>query len=115
MSTIVWKDRKRPLFGLPVSFTKYILTEEKLIINTGFLAKEEEEIRLYRMTDFSVNQKLIQRIFRVGNIKISSSDNMQGEFTIRDIKKPYEVKEMLSDMVEKEREKKGIVTNEFLK
>ena len=40
---------------------------------------------------------------------------MQGEFIIRDIKKPYETKELLSDMVEKERQKKGIVTNEFLK
>ena len=25
----IWKDRKRPLFGLPLSFTKYALTEEK--------------------------------------------------------------------------------------
>ena len=115
MSTIVWKDRKRPLFGLPLSFTKYIITDEKLIINTGFLSKTEEEIRLYRMTDFSVTQKLILRIFGVGNIKISSSDNMQGEFVIRDIKKPYKIKEMLSDMVEVERQNKGIVTNEFLK
>ena len=40
---------------------------------------------------------------------------MQGEFTIREIKKPYDVKEMLSDMVEKKKKKKGIVTNEFLK
>lgn len=115
MSTIVWKDRKRPIFGLPLSFTKYIITDEKLIINTGFFSKTEEEIRLYRMTDFSVKQSLLQRIFRVGNIKISSSDNMQGEFIIYDIKKPYEIKEMLSDMVEKERKNKGIVTNEFLK
>ena len=52
MSNTIWKDRKRPIFGLPLSFTKYILTEEKLIINTGFLVKTEEEIRLYRMTDF---------------------------------------------------------------
>ena len=115
MSNVVWKDRKRPIFGLPISFTKYSVTEEKLIINTGFFSKTEEEIRLYRMTDFSVKQSLLQRIFGVGNIKISSSDNMQGEFTISEIKKPYIVKEMLSDMVEKERQKKGIVTNEFLK
>lgn len=115
MNNVIWKDRKRPIFGLPLSFTKYILTEEKLIINKGFFSKNEEEIRLYRMTDFSVKQGLFERIFRVGNIKISSSDNMQGEFIICKIKKPYEIKEMLSDMVEKERQKKGIVTNEFLK
>ena len=115
MSNIVWKDRKRPIFGLPLSFTKYMLTDEKLIIDTGILSRRQEEIRLYRITDFSVTQKLFQRLFGVGNIHISSSDNTQGEFTIFEIKKEYEVKELLSDMVEKEREKKGIVTNEFLK
>ena len=115
MSNIIWKDRKRPIFGLPISFTKYMLTDEKLIIDTGVLSRRQEEIRLYRITDFSVTQKLFQRIFGVGNIHISSSDNTQGEFTIFEVKKPYEIKELLSDMVEKEREKKGIVTNEFLK
>ena len=115
MSNILWKDTKRPLFGLPLSFTKYSLTEEKLIINKGFLSKTEDEIRLYRITDFAVKQKFFQRIFGVGDIIISSSDNMQGEFTVYDIKKPYDIKNLLSDMVEKERQKKGIVTNEFLK
>ena len=39
----VWQDRKRTLFGLPLSFTVYRLTEEKLFIETGFLNKKEEE------------------------------------------------------------------------
>lgn len=112
---IIWSDKKRPIFGLPLSFTKYILTEEKLLVDTGFLSKTQEEIRLYRITDFTVKQKFLQRLFGVGNIFISSSDNTQGEFLIKDIKKPYEIKELLSDMVEKERVQKGIVTNEFLK
>ena len=115
MSNIVWEDKKRPIFGLPISFTKYTLTDEKLLIDTGFISRNQEEIRLYRITDFSVRQNLFQRIFGVGNIYISSSDNTQGEFTIYEVKKPYDIKELLSDLVEKEREKKGIVTNEFLK
>ena len=114
-TNIIWSDRKRPIFGLPLSFTKYILTDEKLLVDTGFLSRTQEEIRLYRITDFSVKQKFFQRIFGVGNIYISSSDNTQGEFVIKDIKKPYDIKELLSDMVENERVKKGIVTNEFLK
>lgn len=115
MNNIIWEDKKRPIFGLPISFTKYKLTEEKLIIDTGFLSRNQEEVRLYRITDFSVKQNLFQRIFGVGNIHISSSDNTQGEFIIYEVKKPYDVKDILSDMVEKVREKKGIVTNEFLK
>ena len=54
-------------------------------------------------------------MFGVGDILITSSDNLQHNFVIRDIKKAYEIKEMLSDLVEKERENKGIVTNEFIK
>ncbi len=115
MANIIWTDRKRPLFGLPLSFTKYSLTEEKLLIDTGVLSKNQEEIRLYRITDFSVRQSLLQRIFGVGDILVSSSDNLQHEFVIREVKKPYDIKEMLSEMVERERTNKGIVTNEFLK
>ena len=33
--SLIWKDKKRPIFGLPLSFTTYKLTEEKLLINTG--------------------------------------------------------------------------------
>ena len=95
MNNIIWKDRKRPIFGLPFSFTKYILTEEKLIIDTGFFSRSQEEVRLYRITDFAVKQSFFQRIFRVGNIHISSSDNSQGEFVIKEIKKPYEIKKEL--------------------
>ena len=36
MSNIVWKDRKRTLFGLPWSFTKYSLSDDRLFISTGF-------------------------------------------------------------------------------
>lgn len=115
MANILWSDKKRPLFGLPISFTKYTLTEEKLLVDAGFLSKSQEEIRLYRITDFSVRQRLFQRMFGVGDILITSSDNLQHNFVIRDIKKPYEIKEMLSDRVEKERTNKGIVTNEFIK
>ena len=115
MSNIIWKDRKRTLFGLPLSFTKYTLTYEKLVIDTGFLARKQEEVRLYRMTDFAVEQTIFNRFFNIGKIKISSSDNTQGEFILSGVKKPYLIKDLLSDCVEKEREKKGIVTNEFLK
>ena len=115
MNDILWKDKKRPIFGLPLSFTRYQLTDEKLLIDSGFLSRTQEEIRLYRITDFSVKQSFWQRIFGVGNIFISSSDNTQGEFSIDDIKDPYKVKEMLSDIVEKERDKKRIITSEHLK
>ena len=60
---VVWQDRKRTLFGLPWSFTKYSLTEEKLLVETGFLNKKEEEIRLYRIMDVTLKRSFGERIF----------------------------------------------------
>ena len=110
----VWRDRKRTVFGLPLSFTVYTLTEEKLIIETGFLSKREEEIRLYRIMDLTLNRPLGQRLFGVGTIHCCTADKSTPEFDISKIKKPSEVKNMLSDMVEAEREKKRVSAREFM-
>lgn len=110
---IIWQDRKRPIFGLPVSFTKYILLEEKLLINTGILSVNQEEIKLYRITDLTLKKSFWQRIFGVGTIHCCSGDKTTPEFNIKDVKKPFEVKEMLSKMVEEQRDKKRISGREF--
>ena len=114
MSNTIWKDRKRPIFGLPLSFTKYILTEEKLIINTGFLAKTEEEIRLYRIMDITLNRKLGQRMLRIGTIHCCSADTSTPEFDIISVKMPHKVRDILSDTVEKERDIRKISSTEFM-
>lgn len=110
----VWKDRKRTLFGLPWSFTVYALTKEKLIIRTGFFSKHEEEIRLYRIMDMSLNRTLGQRIFGLGTIHINSADKSTPEFDIKSIKDSGNIKEMLSDMVEEERVRKRVSGREYM-
>ena len=109
----VWKDRKRILFGLPWTFTKYFLTEEKLLIETGVLSRKEEEIRLYRIMDITMKRSLGERIFNLGPLHCCSADKSTPEFNIRRIKNPAKVKNMLSDMVEAERMAKRIGGREF--
>ncbi len=109
----VWRDRKRILFGLPWTFTKYFLTEEKLMIETGVLSRKEEEIRLYRIMDITMKRSLGERIFNLGTIHCCSADKSTPEFNIRRIKNPAKVKNMLSDMVEAERMSKRIGGREF--
>ena len=110
---ILWKDKKRPIFGLPLSFTTYQLLEEKLLIDIGLIFKRQEEVRLYRIMDITLRQNILQRIFGVGTIHCSSADQSTPDFDIKDIKKPYEVKEMLSRIGEEERNKKMVSTSEF--
>ena len=114
MAEIIWKDRKRPFLGLPLSFTKYELTEQKLLINTGFLNVKEEEIRLYRFVDVTLEQSLFQRIFGVGNLHCDTNDRSSGNFVIELIKNPREVKELLSEAIENERDRKRVSVREFM-
>ena len=111
-SNTVWSDRKRTLFGLPWSFTRYILTDEKLLIVKGLFKQTEEEIRLYRVLDMSLTRSLTERIDGVGTIHCCSSDKTASEFDIQRIKDPRKVKEMLSDLVEKQRISRGVTIRE---
>lgn len=110
---VIWKDRKRTLFGLPLSFTKYTITEDKLLIETGFLNQKEEEIRLYRIMDVTLKRSLGERIFGLGTIHCCSADKSSPEFDIKRIKNSAEVKDILSDMIESERERKRVAMREF--
>ena len=111
-SNTVWSDRKRTLFGLPWSFTHYILTDEKLLIVKGFIMQTEEEIRLYRILDMSLTRSVMERIDGVGTIHCCSSDKTASEFDIKRIKDSRKVKEMLSDLVEKQRISRGVTVRE---
>ncbi len=114
MANIVWKDRKRTLFGLPWSFTKYSLSDDRLFISTGFFNTKEDEVRLYRIMDISLNRTLGQRMFGLGTIKCCSADKTLGDFEIKNIKKSKDVKELLSEMVEDERNRKKVTSREFI-
>lgn len=69
----LWKDRKRH-FGLPLSFTRYSLSEDRLFCETGFFNIKSDEVLLYRVRDLQLNMTLGQRIFGVGTVCVVSSD-----------------------------------------
>ena len=111
---VVWQDRKRIIFGLPWTFTKYVLTKEKLLIQTGILNTKEEEVRLYRIMDVTLRRSLGQRLFGLGTIHCCSADKSTPEFDIKWIPDSAAVKEKLSDLVEAERMAKRVSGREFM-
>ena len=113
MANILWHDRKRYL-GLPISFTKYSMSEDRLFVETGFFNLTQNEVRLYRILDLQLKRSFGQRIFGVGSIIVSSSDKSLGTFEIKNIKHSANVKEMLSVQVEQQREAKRVVGREYM-
>ena len=114
MENIIWRDRKRTIFGLPWFFTKYSMTEEKLFVKTGVFSTKEEEVRLYRILDVTLKRSLGERIFGLGTIHCCAADKSTPEFDIRRIKNSEEVKTRLSDLIEKQRELKRVSSREFM-
>ena len=113
-TNFIWKERKRIALGLPWTFTKYALTDDRLFITSGLLKTVEDEVRLYRIMDLSLSQTLSQKIFGIGTILVSSADKSMRDFEIKNIKKPRDVKEQLSKLVEENRDKKRVTNREFM-
>ena len=109
----LWKDRKRYL-GLPLSFTKYALGEDRLFLEKGLLNIEADEVLLYRVRDLELNIKLSQRIFGVGTVKVHSSDHSIPLLELINVKKPREVKEMIHKAVEEAKDKRRMRTMEVM-
>ncbi len=105
----LWHDRKRTFLGLPWSFTRYALKEDKLLIETGFFSRTEDEIRLYHISDVTLRRSFGERILGLGTIHCCSDDRTSPEFNIRHIKDSRHVKEILSDLVEKDHMKHRLV------
>ena len=98
-NTIIWKDRKRYL-GLPLSFTRYSLTEDRLFLSVGFLNIKDEEVLLYRVRDINTSRSFWQRLFGVGTVTVVSSDKTMPNFELKNVKDPMTVKELIHDQVE---------------
>lgn len=110
----VWKERKRLWCRLPWTFTKYALSEDRLFVTSGLFKTVENEVRLYRVLDLSLSRTLLQKIFRLGTIRVSSSDKTLGNFELINITNPAQIKEKLSELVEENRDKKRVTSREFM-
>lgn len=114
----IWTDKKRTFLGLPISFTRYFLTEKKLIVRTGVLSITEEEIDLYKITDKKLTLSFGQRIFGCGSITIYSRDTDTPTTVIKSIKNPRNVLELFDKHIEIQRDKyhirgRDIIRNDY--
>ena len=109
----LWKDRKRYL-GLPLSFTRYRLSEDRLFCETGFLNIRSDEVLLYRVRDLQLNISLGQRIFGVGTVCVISSDKSVPHLDLKNIRHPREVKELIHRHVEQAKDKRRMRTTELV-
>ncbi len=104
----VWTEKKRTIFGLPLSFTRYFLTPNKFIVRTGLLNIQEEEIDLYKITDKKLSLPFWQRLFGCGTVTIFSRDTDAPEQDVVSIKNAREFSELLDQHITEQRDRYAI-------
>ncbi len=109
----LWRDRKRYL-GMPLSFTRFALSEDRLFQSVGFLNIKDDEVLLYRVRDIDTSRTLWQRIFGVGTVTVMSSDKTTPNLELKNIKHPMEVKELLHKQVEEMKIRRRVRVGEIM-
>ncbi|MCI8659401.1 MAG: PH domain-containing protein [Lachnospiraceae bacterium] len=108
----LWKDKKHHLW-FPISFTTYYIEEDRLMIKQGFLNTTLDETLLYRIVDLTFHQTLAGKIFGTGDIILKTKVDSTPEIALKNIKKPMEVRRLLSQAIEESRRSYNVVGKEF--
>ena len=109
----LWQDRKR-YFGLPLSFTRYALSDDRLFTSVGFLNIKDDEILLYRVRDIDTSRSLWQRLFGVGTVVVMSSDKSMPTLVLKNIKDPVTIKELIHEQVEEMKIRRRVRLGEIM-
>ena len=105
MATMV--ERKRwLLFGLPFTFTKYTVSEEKLVVNRGFFRTEENTCYLYKIIDVKLERSLLERMCGMGTIICYTGDVTDKVIKLIHIKHSKEINDLLLEQSEEMRRKR---------
>lgn len=104
---MVYVERKRSkIFGLPLSFTKYIISEEKLTIISGFLSITEDDAFMYKIQDVRLTRSFMERIFKLGTITCYTGDTTHPKLVLEHIKRAGTIKNFIMYSSEETRRKR---------
>ena len=78
----------------------------------GLLGKDREDIELVRVQDLDQSQSVSERILNVGDIHIHSHDRSHPTVTLRNVKDPQQVHEILRRAILNARKKHGLIYRE---
>lgn len=107
---IEYQERKRLVFlGLPWTFTRYTVTEEQIVINSGFLNTRENSCYMYKIQDVELRASLGERLFGLGTIVCFTGDTTHPQLCLEHIRNAKEIKDVIFRVSEEARRKRRTV------
>ena len=97
-----------------VHATDYRLTTQRLFRRRGLLAKQVEELELFRVKDVTVDQSMFGRLLHVGNITVLSTDDSTPTLPLVGIGDPIAVKEAIRLHYRAARQREHVRLGEYI-
>jgi hypothetical protein len=105
---VLWKgkpasisDRLKGIVRL--NTTTYTITSQRIMVKTGLIGKNVEEIELLRVRDLSVTQSIMDRMLGIGSLTVFSDDASAPQLLFRKIHDAQTVKDVLRKAVRDEK------------
>lgn len=92
---------------------RYMLTDQRLLEETGIFVKNVESVELYRVKDLSVSGSLVQTLFGRGRIVVQSTDSTSPTLLINAVPDPIAVSHLVRETVERCRAVRGVRAFDF--
>jgi len=93
---------------------KYKVTTERIFYTTGIFSKKTEAMELYRVRDVDMYEPFWQRLFKLGNIRLTSSDETTENFLLKAVPNPSKLMDNIRKHVEIRRDIKRVRGVEFM-
>ena len=101
ISTIVWVFIGLLFFLVPAFFhvkqrlTRFTLTETKIEIDSGLIARTTRNIPIRRIQDVTVQTSIIQRLVGFGDLVIDNASDQAGKIVLKNIDSPQKHADIL--------------------
>ena len=108
--SVEFVEKKRWLFlGLPFTFTKYVIKEDMITVDTGVFTKVENDCYMYKVQDVEHTASIWERMVGLGTIVCYTGDTTHPQLLIEHIRNSKAIKEFILKESEEARLKRRTV------